>query len=119
MKALETSLAVAAGILIAGFMAALVEPGGWTSSRIIPGLALGSAATIGLIRRQVPINRSLLGVLAVLLLVLVVHEASAGQHPLAVSSWSATYFAVMLAIYRLRKSESPLLPRSSGNETAE
>ena len=119
MKALETSLAIAAGILIAGFMAALVEPEGWSSSRIIPGLVLRTIAAIGLITGHVPITRLLLGILAVTLLVLVVHEAVAGNRPLAVFLWSATYFAVMLAIHRLRRRETPLLSRSSASETAE
>ncbi|MGV3533410.1 MAG: hypothetical protein ACO1QR_13670 [Chthoniobacteraceae bacterium] len=119
MKALDTSLAVAAGLLAAVFIAAFMESEGWSSSRIIPGLALGSIATIGLIRRHVPITRFILCVHALLLLVLVVHALLTRHHPLAVSLWSVTYFAVMLAINRLRKSESPLLPPSSGNETAE
>ena len=102
---LETTLAIAAGIMIASGMAGISESESWSAGWIVPGLAFGSGAAFSLVRRHMPITPWLLGLVSVLLLVLVMLEAGTARGFLPALVWSAMYLAVMFGIFVLRRKE--------------
>ncbi len=115
MKTLQTSAAIACGILIAIGFAGLPERDPWTMNQIIPGVIIGTGTAASMIRHPEHVTRQMLLFVILLLITLVAYNGFTGttRDLLTAAVWSLLYFGALVTFVLTKPNHDSLLDRES------